>query len=69
MPSTMLDSGHIRDIKGLCLIGMFLESILGDGLTNLIRQDSITDATTVIYTFQSGIEKKMFDFMRMGDGR
>lgn len=42
---------------------------MGDGLTNLIGQDSITDATTVIYTLQSGTEKKTFDFMRIGDGR
>lgn len=48
---------------------MFLESKLGDRLINLIRQCSITDTKTVIYTSQYGIKKKMFDFMRIGYGR
>lgn len=64
MQSIVLDPGHKGDIRGLCLIGMFLESTLGDRLTNLRRLYSITDAKTVIYTFQSGIKKKMSGFLR-----
>ena len=41
MPSIALDPGHTRDITKLCLVGMFLESMFGDRLISLIRQDSM----------------------------
>lgn len=67
MPSIVLGPGHARDIPGLCLVRIFLESICGDRLINLTKQHGITDVKTVMNTFQSGIKKEITDFNEDGE--